>query len=84
MNLVFLHGPPAAGKFTIAKELEQRVSLPPRVAMGKVTSIEGLHKQLSNWNCTPVPRDNCITIVTTNKQPIQCAEEIIEILKLKR
>lgn len=65
-------------------DLEKRVTGSSRVEMGKIISVEGLRKQLSKWNCTAVPRDNCITIETTGKSPIQCAEEIIKILELNR
>jgi hypothetical protein len=42
----------------------------------------GLHGQLRRWNCVAVPRDTCITIVTDDRTPSSCAEEIIEALDL--
>lgn len=58
------------------EELEGRVSNPTRVEMGKLVTISGLRGNLRDWNCIPVPRNNCITIVTENSTPASCAESI--------
>ena len=65
-------------------ELEKRVLGGSRISMGKVRSVEGLHKNLARWNCVAVPRDNCATVITDNKTPSECAEEIIDLLRLNR
>lgn len=64
------------------EELERRVSDSSRVELGKIRTVESLHKNLSKWNCTAVPRDNCVNIITDNKTPAQCAREIIDLLGL--
>lgn len=64
-------------------ELEKRVGNQSRIKMGKIRSIEGLHKNLKNWNCSPIPGEACKTIVTAGKSPSECAEEIIDLLQLK-
>lgn len=58
------------------EELESRVANPTRAEMGKLVSISGLRDNLRDWNCIPVPRGNCITLVTEGKTPAQCAEII--------
>ena len=63
-------------------ELERRVTDPSRAEMGKVRSVEGLHRQLRRWSCVPVPRDGCVTIVTDGKTAAQCAREIADVLGL--
>ena len=65
-------------------ELERRISLPSRIEMGKIRSIEGLHKHLDKWNCIAIPHDNCITVATENKEVTACVEEIIDGLGLSR
>jgi hypothetical protein len=59
------------------EELESRVSNPSRVEMDKLVTVSGLRENLRDWNCIPVPRDNCITINTNSKTPAYCAEAII-------
>ncbi|HYH81309.1 MAG TPA: hypothetical protein VEX86_16010 [Longimicrobium sp.] len=65
-------------------ELERRVTGESRVAMGKVRTVEGLHAQLCRWNCVAIPRDGTLRVVTDGKTAPQCAEEIIERLRLGR
>lgn len=65
------------------EELERRVSDSSRVELGKIRTVESLHKNLNKWNCIAVPRDNCITLITDNKTPSQCAREIIDLLGLR-
>jgi len=64
------------------EELERRVNNLSRIEMGKITTIEGLRKSLSRWNCIPIPRDNCLVILTDKKTPSQCSQEIIDKLYL--
>lgn len=66
------------------EELEKRVTNESRVQMGKTRTVQQLAKNLEQWNCIPVPRDNCEIIATLNKNPQQCAQEIIDRLKLVR
>ena len=65
-------------------ELNRRVEDSLREELGKVSNPADLHKRLRDWNCIPIPRENCITLVTDKKTPNQCALEIIEILKIAR
>lgn len=65
-------------------ELEKRVLSDSRIRMGKVRSVEGLHKNLERWNCAAVPRDNCVTVITDGKTASECAEEIIGLLHLSK
>ncbi len=58
-------------------ELEKRVTDAGRVQMGKIRSVEGLHKALDQWNCIAVPRAECLTVATAGKTPAECADEII-------
>lgn len=57
-------------------ELERRVTDPARAARRKLHSVDGLRAQLAAWNCVPVPRDTCMTIVTEGRTPAECAREI--------
>jgi adenylylsulfate kinase-like enzyme len=66
------------------EELERRVADSSRVEQGKIRTGESLHKNLSKWNCIAVPKDNCLTLITDNKTPSQCAREIIDLLGLRR
>ena len=61
-------------------ELERRVMDATRIGMGKVRSVEGLHKTLACWKFVAVPRSNCVTVRTDGKTPAECAEEIIDLL----
>ncbi|MFN8495781.1 MAG: hypothetical protein U0350_49775 [Caldilineaceae bacterium] len=63
-------------------ELEKRVANDVRVQMGKIHSVEGLHKALNQWNCIAVPRAECLTIATAGKTPVECADEIIAFHRL--
>lgn len=65
-------------------ELEKRVTNDGRVQMGKIRSVEGLHKALDQWNCIVVPRAECLTISTAGKTPAECADEIIRFFSLFR
>jgi adenylylsulfate kinase-like enzyme len=65
-------------------ELEKRVVSGSRKSMRKVRSVEGLHKNLDRWNCVAVPRNNCVTVTTDEKTSSECAEEIIDLLRLSR
>ena len=42
------------------QQLETRVSSATRQQLGKVSTIEGLHRSLDRWNCVAIPRDSCI------------------------
>lgn len=64
------------------EELDRRVGASLRKKMGKVSEVESLQKRLEKWNCIPIPGENCITLITDKKTPIQCAQEIVEILRL--
>ena len=64
------------------EQLEQRVVQPERLAMKKVSTVEGLQKHLKRWNNIAMPRKNCIQIVTDGKTAVHCASEIIERLQL--
>lgn len=64
------------------EELERRVGNLSRIEMGKLTTIEGLKKSLTNWNCIAVPRNNCLVIFTDKKTPLQCCQEIVDKLHL--
>lgn len=65
------------------EELERRVSDLSRVELGKIRTVESLHKNLGKWNCIAVPRDRCVTIITDNKSPAECAREAIDLLGLR-
>lgn len=65
-----------------SEELGKRVTGSHRENMGKVSNPIDLRKRLKTWNCIPIPRDGCITLVTDKKSPSQCALEIMDILKL--
>lgn len=58
-------------------ELEARVVSQSRAEMGKIRSVEGLHRQLGRWNCIPVPRESCCIIVTDGETPQECAGEVL-------
>ena len=64
-------------------ELERRVSDPSRAKLGKIRTVESLHKNLGKWNCIAVPTDNCVTLNTGRKTPAQCAQELIDLLELR-
>ncbi len=66
------------------EELERRVSAPSRHEMRKLTSVTGLHKTLSRWNCVAIPRDNCVVVRTDERSPSQCTKDIIERVGLSR
>lgn len=57
--------------------LETRVTNESRGQMDKLQSIEGLHQALEQWNHVAIPRDTCLTIMTKDKSPTECANEII-------
>ena len=61
-------------------ELERRVGNDDRKQAGKITTASALRKTLSEWNCIPIPRDNCITIDTTTGSPEAAAEAIAAML----
>ena len=63
-------------------ELERRVANADRVALRKLRSVAGLHRELARWNWIAVPREGCITIATDERTPSACADEIIERLAL--
>lgn len=63
------------------QELEKRVLGESRKDMGKVRSVEGLHRQFAKWNCIAVPRDNCITVSTEGKTAEETAGEILVRIK---
>jgi adenylylsulfate kinase-like enzyme len=63
-------------------ELERRVCQPSRAALGKVHTVKGLHDFLKRWNCVAIPRDNCVTLITDDKTPEQCAAELIETFRV--
>jgi hypothetical protein len=58
-------------------ELERRIANPDRVALRKLRSVEGFRRELARWNWVAVPRPNCITIVTDDRTPSECADAIL-------
>lgn len=63
-----------------AKELENRVLGDSRKEMGKIRSVDGLRKQLAQWNCIAIPRANCLTVDTNGKTSEASALEIVAAL----
>lgn len=64
------------------EELERRVTSPSRLGTAKIRSVEGLRRFLRQWNCVPVPRPHCISVVTDGRSAEECAEEIVQRLAL--
>ncbi|MEM7336654.1 MAG: hypothetical protein AAF490_31535 [Chloroflexota bacterium] len=67
---------------TSKKVLESRVVQSSRVKMRKVSTVEGLRKHQARWNNVALPRENCVIVTTDGKTAVQCAQEIIDMLKL--
>lgn len=66
-----------------AAELEHRVTDPSRQGTAKISSVEDLRRFLDRWNCVPVPRPNCISVVSDGRSAEDCAREIERRLSLR-
>ena len=93
MKLVFIYGPPAVGKLTVAKELaaltgfkvfHNQVILPDRGQFGKLASVEKLRDILGKWDLfCPVPFGEHLCIDTSCIEPAEAARMIMHYYDLQ-
>lgn len=57
-------------------QLEKRVLSPHRVAMGKINTIEHLHRQQKRKNCIPIPDTGSLILDNTDISPEEAAGSI--------
>ncbi len=55
--------------------LKKRIENPSGVEMGKLCSVTGLEKKLREWNCVPIPTENCFTLVTDKNFEAMCVRD---------
>ena len=75
MDLVFLHGPPAAGKLTTARALERRIDRPDRREFHKVTDVAFLRRVADGPPVEQPPAD--LEIDTEHSDPDASAATIV-------
>ena len=59
------------------KALESRVTSEERRELGKISDVEGLHRQQHRKNCVEIPDHNSLVLDTTNIRPEDAAKNVV-------
>jgi tRNA uridine 5-carbamoylmethylation protein Kti12 len=84
MKLIFIHGLPATGKLTIARELRRRIDSPSRLQYQKLTSVSLFEQLHANGSFDPsyMPESR-VSIDTSLCTQTEAAREIARTVKLR-